>query len=289
MEYIVHLLIIVCIYLILAQSFNLNFGLGSLFNLAHVAAYAIGAYTTALLTTDHEVSFFPSALASILLAGSFSFSLGAIALKLESDYFAIGTLAFNSVISALLINWQSLTRGVLGISGIPRPIIFGHEFSDNVDFLYLSIAAAVLVNAVLWCVFRGRFARSLRGLAEFPFAAAALGKNVTWHKSISFFIASAAAGLAGSLFAYYISYIDPSSFALNEMIFILTIVTVGRPGSFWGCIAACIFLVLLPEPLRFVDLPSSILGPMRQLLYAVILLSVVFLNRARIFPVQRKI
>ncbi len=288
-QYLIHLLILVCIYLILAQGFNLNFGVGMLFNLAHVASYAVGAYTTALLATDYEFSFVSCLLASMLTAGIFSFLLGAISLKLDSDYFAIGTLAFSSVVSALLINWKSLTRGVLGIPGIPRPIISGHEYLENTEFLFLIGGVAIAVQLFLWCIFNSPFSRALKAQAEFSHAASALGKNVSLVRNYSFFIASAMAGLAGSFFAYYINYIDPSSFALHEMIFVLTIVAIGRPGSFWGCIIACFFLVLLPEPLRFIDIPPSILGPMRQLIYAVILFLVVYINRARIFPVQRKV
>ena len=109
------------------------------------------------------------------------------------------------------------------------------------------------------------------------------------HRNLSFLTASAFAGLSGSLFAYYINYIDPSSFSLTEMVFVLTIVVVGKPGSFWGCMAGAAFLVLLPEPLRFTPMPASILGPLRQLLYAVILFLVVYVNRARLFPTERKI
>ena len=117
----------------------------------------------------------------------------------------------------------------------------------------------------------------------------ALGKNAVALRTAGFVISSLFAGLAGSLFAYYINYIDPSSFSLTEMVFVLTIVIVGRPGSFWGCIVASFFLVLLPEPLRFLEIPSSILGPMRQLLYALILFTSVYINRGRLFPERREI
>ena len=93
--------------------------------------------------------------------------------------------------------------------------------------------------------------------------------------------------LAGSFFAYYINFIDPSSFGLHEMVFILSIVVLGKPGSFWGVVAATFFLVLLPEPLRFLEIDSSILGPMRQFLYAAVLFLVVYLRRGSLFPVER--
>src|SRR5262249_20691676 len=146
------------------------------------------------------------------------------------------------------------------------------------NFLVLMIAINIVVLCAMYMIFNSPFARGLKAISEYEHAAAALGKNARQLKNLSFFVASALAGLAGSLFAYYINYIDPSSFQLNEMIFILTIVIVGRPGSFWGVIAATIFLVLLPESLSFIDIPNDILGPMRQLLYALILFAVVFIN-----------
>lgn len=135
----------------------------------------------------------------------------------------------------------------------------------------------------------GRFGRSLRALAEYEQAAAVLGKDTALLRNLAFFASSTAAGLAGSFFAYYLNYIDPSSFSLNEMIFILTIVIVGRPGSFFGAIGSTVFLVLLPEPLRFVALPSAYLGPLRQLMYAAILFGIVFWKRESLFPKQRKV
>lgn len=289
MEYLIHLAILVGIYIILAQSFNLTFGLGRLFNLAHVAAYAVGAYVTALFSTELGIGFWSCMLCSMLLSALFAILIGAISLKLSNDYFAIGTLAFSSVVSALLINWKSITHGVLGIPGIPRPEIAAVNFYENINFLYLVLGLDIVTLVVLYFIFYSPFGRSLRAQAESIQAAAAIGKNVPLVTTLAFCISSAFAGLAGSLFAYYINYIDPSSFAFNEMVFLLTIVVVGTPGSFWGVVLASAFLVLLPEPLRFIDISPSILGPMRQLLHALILLTVVWINRERLFPIRREV
>lgn len=288
-EYYIHLAIMICIYIILAQGLNINFGLGGIFNLAHVASYAIGAYTVGILSTDYNFGFWSCIFLSIVFSSVFSLLLGSIALRLKQDYFAIGTLAFSAVVTALLINWKSLTRGVLGIPGIPRPVILGIEFNENRDFLLLISAFVLISQLIYYRLFNSSFARSLVAQSEFSEAAQALAKNTTLVKNMSFALASASAGLAGAFFAYYLNYIDPSSFSLNEMIFVLTIIIVGRPGSFWGCILASIFLVLLPEPLRFLEISPGILGPMRQLLYALILFSAVFINRRKLFPLQRKI
>ncbi|MEN9845803.1 MAG: hypothetical protein RIS36_950 [Pseudomonadota bacterium] len=288
-EYGVHLAILVSLYLILAQSLNLTFGLGQLFNLAHVASYAVGAYATALLSTDYGATFGVCVASSVTLSGVFALLLGVISLRLSTDYFAIGTLAFSSVISALLINWKSVTHGVLGVPGIPRPELFGIDFYDNSNFLVLIGIVALATQVLYYLLYTSPFGRSLRALAEFERAAAALGKNTCRTRNIAFCVSSASAGLAGSFFAYYLNYIDPSSFALGEMVFILTIVIVGSPGSFWGVIGATAFLVLLPEPLRFLDISSAYLGPMRQLLHALILFAVVWWKRDKLFPQRRTV
>ena len=288
-DYGIHLAILISLYLILAQSLNLTLGLGQLFNLAHVASYAVGAYTTALLSTEYESSFAVCVITSVLISGLSAIMLGGIALRLTSDYFAIGTLAFSAVISALLINWKSLTKGVLGIPGIPRPELFGIDFYENSNFLALIFIFAIATQAILYLVYVSSFGRSLRALAEHERAAAAIGTNTRLIRNAAFFVSSSFAGLAGSFFAYYLNYIDPSSFTLGEMVFIVTIVIVGRPGSFWGVIGATVFLVLLPEPLRFLDLQSAYLGPLRQLLHAVILFGVVWINRNRLFPQRRQV
>jgi branched-chain amino acid transport system permease protein len=289
MDYFIHLLILVGIYLILAQSFNLAFGLGRLLNLAHIASYAIGAYTTALLSTELSYSFWACVPASMALSGFFALLIGAISLKLSEEYFAIGTLAFSSVVTALLINWKSLTRGVLGVPGIPRPEFWGIDFYENSNFLKLTAVLVAIVLVWNFFAFRSRLARNLRAQAENEFATLALAKNTTGIRNDSFILSSIFAGLAGSLFAYYINYIDPSSFNLSEMIFVLSIVVVGKPGSFWGVILSTFFLVLLPEPLRFIEIRPDILGPMRQLLYAVILFAVVYWKRFTLFPVERRV
>jgi branched-chain amino acid transport system permease protein len=288
-EYVIHLAVLIGMYLILAQGLNITFGLGRLFNLAHVASFAVGAYTTALLSVEVGTGFFLCVASSMLLSGLLAILLGGIALRLTQEYYAIGTLAFSSVVSSLLINWKSVTRGVLGIPGIPRPELFGIDFYNNTNFLALIVLFAVATQVVFYVLHRGSFGRALRAQAEYNDAARALGRDTGLVRNMGFLVSSATAGLAGSFFAYYLNYIDPSSFSLSEMVFVLTIVVVGRPGSLWGVTFATVFLVLLPEPLRFIDINSAYLGPARQLLQAVILFAVVYINRRSLFPPQREV
>lgn len=288
-DYVLHLVISCSIYLILAQAYNVSFGLGRLLNLAHIGAYAIGAYTTALLSVDFEWSFIPCLATSVVFASFLAYPIGVIAGRLTEEFFVIGSLTFHYIILAVLINWRDLTRGVLGIPGIPRPELFGFEFSNNSGFSILAVVSAAAVLVLVRLLFNTKFARVLRAQSENAPAARALGFNIARYKNLAFIISSALAGLAGSIFAYYLNYIDPSSFNVNEMVFVLSIVIIGRPGSFWGVCAATIFLVLLPEPLRFIELPSSLIGPLRQLMFAALLYLVLFKNRARLFPKVRNV
>lgn len=288
-EYFLHLVILICMYSILAQSFNLTFGLGGLFNLAHVASYAIGAYTTALLSTQSSLSTLSIMLLSAVFSAIFSLSLGLIALRLAKDYFAIGSMAFSALITALIVNWKSLTRGVLGIPAIPRPEIFGLQFEDNLNFLILIAICSIFSQLALWMIFNSALGRALRAQAESEHASLALGNNIHRTRNLAFFVSSGFAGLAGSFYAYYINYVDPSSFSFNESIFILSLVVVGGPGLFWGVIGGTVFLLLLPEPLRFIEIRPDILGPMRQLIVAIILFAMVYIRRKRLFPLQRRV
>lgn len=289
-DYIVHLAILFCIYCVFAQGLNLVFGLGSQFNLAHVAFYSIGAYLSALLSTKLGWSFMNCLIISSLLPGLFALLVGEISLRLDKDYFAMATLAFAAIVSSLEINWKSLTNGVLGVIGIPRPIVFGLEFTDNFDFLVLTVVWLMLWQIFAYMIFKSRFARSLKILGHATNPAQALGRDPRYLRNIAFFLSACFAGSAGAMFSYYINYIDPSSFLLSEMVLILTICIVASPGSFWGIFpSTLILIVVIPEGLRFIDLPSSVLGPLRQMLNAIILFAVVFIFRHSLFPKKREV
>lgn len=290
MEYHIHLGILILIYLLLAQSLNLTFGLGKLLNLAHIASYSIGAYTTAIIAVEpYQQSFFVCLSSSFILSGLFAVLIAAISFRLDHDYFAIGTIAFAAVVNAVLINWKELTKGVLGIPGIPRPKLLGFSFESNLSFSLLLFFFVAISLLAIYVIFKSRFALFLRAQSENQYSTMALGISPATIRNICFVISSALAGLAGSFFAYYMTYIDPSSFTLHEMVFVLSIVIIGFSGSFYGVCLSTIFLVLLPESLRFFNMPPSILGPMRQLLYSLILFAVVSWQKEKLFPKRRSI
>jgi branched-chain amino acid transport system permease protein len=269
--YLIHLLILICIYLILAISLQLSVGFTGLLNLGHIAFYAIGAYTSALLALN-GFPFWFCFLSAGILAMIFGFLLSLPTNKLKGDYLALATMGFSFVVYAVLLNWTSLTRGPLGLPGIPKPKIFGISFSDNFSFLILVAIVAIISYLIIKRINISPFGKVLEAIRDNELIVRVLGKNTFKMKSLALMVSSFFAGIAGSLYAHYITFIDPSSFTLLQLIPVLSIVIIGGLASLEGTILATIILVLLPEPLRFIGFPSSIVGPARQILYALLLL-----------------
>lgn len=276
MEYILHLLIFIAIYVILAQSLSLAAGYSGLISLAHAGFYGIGAYTTAILSVNYGFSFLVTLPLAMLICGIMALIVSVISLRTVDDYFIIITLGIQVVVFSIMNNWQELTRGPLGIPGIPSIEIFGFSFDSKISFLLLSLFFVMLVWLLLKNVSRSPFGRVLIALSEDEIFTQSLGKNVHKAKVISFTMSAMLASIAGVLYAHYISYIDPTSFTIEESIFILSIVIIGGMRNMWKIAIAAAFLVLLPEALRFLGMPNNIAANMRQIIYGIILILVIF-------------
>lgn len=269
--YIIHLLIIIAIQLILALSLQISIGYTGLLNFGHIAFFAIGAYTSALLTIN-GVPFIWAFLAAAIISSIFAYLLSIPTNKLKGDYLGLATIGFSYLIYAVLINWTGLTRGPLGIPGIPKPVIFGITFSSNFSFLILTLIITIISWYLMKRIVDSKFGTVLQAVRDDENAAKALGKNTFKIKTIGLMISAFFAGIAGSLFAHFITFIDPSSFTFMAMIPIVSIIIIGGLASIKGTVIATIILTLIPEILRFVGLPSSLVGPGRQIIFALILL-----------------
>lgn len=276
MDYILHLAILICIYTILAQSLSLVAGYSGQISLAHAGFYGIGAYTTALLSVNFGMPIFINLFVALLISGLIAYVVSKVAVKTIDDYYIIITLGIQVVIYSIMNNWQEVTRGPLGIPGIPSINIFGFAFESKVSFLLLSAFFMVLVWYLLHHITSSPFGRVLRALSEDEIYTKSLGKNVYNAKIVSFVISAMMASIAGVLYAHYISYIDPTSFTVDESIFILSIVIIGGMRNLKGIFFATAFLILLPEALRFVGMPSSIAANMRQIIYGIALIVVIY-------------
>lgn len=276
MEYLLHLLIMICIYSILAQSLSLVAGYSGQISLAHAGFYGIGAYTTALLSVNFGLSPLLNLLLAMVLSGLLAFIVAKVAVKTIDDYYVIITLGIQVVMFSVMNNWQSVTNGPLGIAGIPPFSFFGLVLESKWSFLLLSAILAAVVWFVLHNLTQSPFGSVLRALSEDEVYTGSLGKNVGHAKVVSFVISGMLASIAGVLYAHYITYIDPTSFTLDESIFILSIVIIGGMHNLRGIFLAAVFLVLLPEALRFVGLPSSVAANIRQMVYGMALVIVIF-------------
>ena len=276
MEYLLHLLILVGIYVMLSQSLNISAGFGGMVSLAHAGFYGVGAYTAALLAVNHHAPFLVALPVAMLLSGALALIVSAIALRTVDDYFIICTLGIQVVVFSLMNNWMSLTRGPLGIPGIPGIRLLGFGIESKWAFLLLTGGFAALTYAFLKWLTGSAFGRTLRALSEDEVFAQSLGKNVYAAKVIAFTVGAMLAAVPGALYAHYISYIDPTSFTVDESIFILSIVIIGGMRNLRGSVAAAAFLVFLPEVLRFVGMPNAIAANMRQIIYGGILVFMMF-------------
>ncbi|MBU1136513.1 MAG: branched-chain amino acid ABC transporter permease [Nanoarchaeota archaeon] len=269
--YFIHLLILIGIYIILAISLQLAMGFTGLINLGHIAFLGIGAYTSALLALAGW-PFWIAFLLAGLIAAFFGFLLSIPTHKLKGDYLALATMGFSFVVYAILLNWTELTRGPLGIPGIPKPSLLGFSFSSNLSFLILTAVITLISYLIIKRLVTSPFGKVLESIRDDELASKTIGKNTFKSKAIALVVSAFFVGIAGSLYAHYITFIDPSSFTIIQLIPVLLIVIVGGLASLEGTIIATVVLVSIPEMLRFVGFPSSVIGPARQILYALILL-----------------
>jgi len=277
MDYIYHLITFITFYTILASSLNLFSGYTGLLSLAHAGFYGIGAYTSALLSTHYGLSPFINIFIAMIFSGVVAFVISFIALRTYEDYFVVVTLGIQIIIFSLMNNLTEITNGTLGIVGIES-----FPFLDsNLAFMLFSIFIALVVYILLYNFSKSHYALNLKGIKEDEIYMQSLGKNVKRLKIEVFVISASIASVAGVLYAHYISYIDPTSFTVDESIFILSIVIIGGLGNLRGAFLASTFMVLLPEILRFVGLPDSIGANMRQIIYGLILIGVIFWQEKR--------
>ncbi|MCA6122801.1 high-affinity branched-chain amino acid ABC transporter permease LivM [Bradyrhizobium sp. WSM 1704] len=260
-RYILDLSILVLTYVMLGWGLNVVVGLAGLLDLGYVAFYAVGAYSYALLATNFGLSFWVCLPLAGILAAFWGVLLGFPVLRLRGDYLAIVTLAFGEIIRLVIINWQSLTGGPNGVSGIPRPTLFGIPLDNSDDGLaaklgidfspthriiflfYLILALALITNWVTIRLRRLPIGRAWEALREDEVACRALGINVTTTKLTAFATGAMFGGFAGAFFATRQGFISPESFTFQESALVLAIVVLGGMGSQLGVALAALTMI----------------------------------------------
>ena len=280
MEILVQIGIMLCIYIILVLSTNLTVGMANLLTMCQAAFYGIGAYIGTYFLMQFNLPFVVIALLVMLATGITSLLISYASVKLKGDYFILGTLGFQMIVYTILYNWVSVTRGPHGISGIPRIKLFGFWGLDGIyAHFFLALVLAVIITLIFSCLQHSPYGRMLKAIRTDELSAKALGRNTVRLKAWAFFISAAFAGVAGLLYASYMNYIDPSSFTLDESIFIITALFIGGIGSrVLGPVLGAAVVVVLPVLLRFVGLPDTVAANLREVIYGIVLVVLMFIR-----------
>jgi branched-chain amino acid transport system permease protein len=253
-QYILRIVIMIGVYTILSLSLGLVTGYAGQVSLGHAAFYAIGAYVSALVSVKFGLNFFISAPIAAVAAAICGLLLGLPTLRLSGTYLAITTLGFCEVVRMVLLNWEKVTNGPLGISKIPKPSFFGIDLTiSNHGLYYLMLSFLVLTTVSMIAIVRSKMGRALMAIREDEMAATMMGIKTTGYKVSAFVLSAFFSGLAGAFYAHMIRFIDPNTFTFDTSIMILSSVILGGMGTIGGMFLGSSLLVSFPEVLRFLQ------------------------------------
>ena len=283
-SYVLQVAVYCGIYIMLAISLNLLVGYTGIFSMGHVGFYCVGAYTSALLATKLGMPFIVCFLGGGVLAALIGALVGFAALRLNDVFLAFATMGLGEVIRIIIQN-ADFTNGALGVTGIPMPEWFGRPM-NRVEFYYMVLVIVVALVFLTNQLVHSNTGRTLMTIRDDANAAASLGVNVFSYKMKAMVLSCFVAGLAGSLYATFVQYINASNFVINVSINIIAMVAIGGMGTVSGPILGAVILQILPEAIRF-------LSNFRQLMFgAALVISIMFapkglvgLNWKRIKPI----
>jgi branched-chain amino acid transport system permease protein len=257
-EFFIHVMVMIFFYAILASSLNLTVGYVGELTLAHAAFLGIGAYTSAILSTQYGVS----PLACIAIAGVIAafagLVIGAITLQLEGDFFVLITLAFAEVLRLVVNNWVEFTRGPLGFSNIPPPrlaigdtVLLG--FTSRMHFYYLALLLLALTVVAVAVFVQSTYRIGAVAVRENRRLAKAVGIDPFRQALLTFVAGAFLAGVAGSFYAHYITFVGPEVFGFGFMVTMLMMVVLGGKGTILGPILGAVAVGATLEYLRFIN------------------------------------
>ena len=259
------------IYVIFASSWNLITGYAGQLNMGQAAFFGIGAYTSAILAIDLGISPWIGMFLGSLLAAGAGFLVGIPSLRLSGPYLAITTIGLSEILRLVAMNWVDLTRGSLGLYGIPPlPGFWGIKFSKEITFYYVALAATALT---LYCFRRlthSEFGLSLKAMRDDSTGAESIGINTNQFKLTVFTVSAFFGGLAGALMAHYQRLVSPDILSLGETFQGLTMTVIGGLGTMAGPVIGAVLLTFLSEGLRFVE--DAVKLDVRMVIYGLMLI-----------------
>ena len=204
----------------------------------------------------------------MVISGVISLALALPALRVRGEYFVAASLGLQMLAVTIFSEWKSVTGGIGGLIGIPPARLFGFDFSDPVLFLGLTIACLAVILIAIRALVRSSFGRSLKAIRDDETAASALGKNVALLKTLAVMVSSSFAAVAGSLFTFYLTFINVESFVLEVSVQIIAMVIIGGTGTLLGPVIGAVIVLLLPALLTYLPyLPPTEIGSIQQMIY----------------------
>lgn len=246
-EYALRVIIAIVIDIPLALAQNLITGFGGMLTLGQAAFFGIGAYTSALLVLKLNVPWPLAFLAAGLVAGLFGVLLGFPCLRVGSDYLTLMTIGFGEIFHIVTLNWMELTRGPMGLPGVPPPEIGPIVFDSGPRQYYLYLAIAILCYLFMYRLTRSHIGRALVAIREDETAAGTMGINVSFFKVLAFASGTMWAGFAGSMLAHNLMFVGPMTFTINESLFHMQMAILGGLGSLPGSVLGAAILVSVPQ------------------------------------------
>jgi branched-chain amino acid transport system permease protein len=253
-RYYLHIVTVCFIYVIVASALNLVVGYIGYISFGHNALYGFGAYFSAVLVMRTGISFWLSIPLTVLACFLFGSALGYLTLSLASvkgTYFSLTTSALGMVTVTIFHNWVSVTRGPMGLIGIPVPgTILGINFARPTSYYYLALFCATLCVGILWRIKKSSFGRLLLSIKGDEDVARSVGIKIGYYKTVCFALSAAFTGFAGLLFAHYQRLLTPDMFSIYEAVDMVSMVIIGGTGTILGPIFGAFTVIALPEFLR---------------------------------------
>lgn len=289
-RYFLHILVMSGIFTILTLSWNLLAGFTGQLNLGHAAFFGIGAYTSSLLAMKAGISPWIGLLVAGVVAGFFGLLLGFPALRLSGPYLAITTIGFSEILRLVATNWVDLTRGSLGLSGIPllTPIRVGSwslQFYFEKDYYYVVLAGVLLTTLCMRRLTRSAFGYSLQALRDDEPGAQSIGIHTAAYKLSAFTISAFFAGFAGALYAHFARLVSPETMALHTTFDVLTMTMIGGLGTTAGPIIGAVALTFTSEWLRYLE--DALKIDIRMVIYGLLLILTILFMRQGLLGVLR--
>lgn len=266
--YVTNLAVLITINAILAVTLNFVLGYAGIFSMAHALFYGIGAYTAAFVAIKLGGGFLLSTGAAMGVAGLISLALALPALRVRGEYFVAASLGLQMLGMTVFTEWKAVTGGIGGITNIPPARFPGFEVASPLQYLVLALVCLGLVMLVVAALVRGSFGRSLKAIRDNEAAASAFGKNVAVIKTMAVVLSSALAAVAGSLYAFYLSFINVESFTLDTSVYLMAMVIIGGTATLVGPVVGTVLILLLPAALSYLPgLPATEIGSIQQIIY----------------------